>query len=737
MNAPSPNHFNLQPIPQLFRLLALSGLLVAPLLAAPAYACGGCFSPPTPEVTQTVVQNAERVLFLHDPATQISNVWVEVRYSGQAKDFGWVLPVPKLPKVSVGSVAVFDALDQAMAMRYDVQQQPAENCRSAFDGCVEPYYGYQYGPGAEDAAASDASADGASNGGGGPKVQILSQGSTGPYDYVVVQSTDAKALYDWLTGHGYALPDKAKPIIQSHIDQGNVFVAVHLQNGQGVEAIRPIALQMLDSDPCVPLRLTSIAAADELSVVVTIAGAGRAVPKNHLAVEPNPLRMTLGQMTSGAGSVPRPINFDQVVAGAIDEAGGRAFVTESAMDGATVSQFLSNNPFKGLESAFAAVTNLDDFAQILANLPLNAELADTLGPLLKFDAVLPGVPTLQALADLKSCALYWYMPASPACALPGVVTPLTHEALAAIAVDGAALAKAVDDDLVKPIGDVMVQLAASQTITRLAMRSSPNEMDRDPIFAFNPDLPGVSPSRPVQTHAVCSTGWWDDSPGGYYYGAGNADSVRYTIDGLGSWVFPAGTQPPQDARFKSAPLALTVQVLEESGKPIDIAATDVPVVSAAIAGAKPGKSSLPADLVLQKGKSWLPPPSDVLVEKVTPWTKPTPQNYYNNYTCTPKACWVDGQLPPDVSGQACSADADASDGGGLSDAGPDVKTGPVPGVDSANGWVEPDAGNGGVAGADGSGSAKSGCAATQHGSASLASALLTLLACLAVRRRRV
>ena len=739
------------PIPQTLRFLARTGALLTTLFAAKAWACGGCFSPPMPQQIQTIVQDAERVLFMHDPASKKSTVWVEVRYSGAAKEFGWVLPVPKLPKVGVGSTSVFDALDSTMAMRYQQEGKPAENCRSVFDGCVEQWYGYPSAGGAMDAssAADYAAVDASGDVANGPTVQILSQGSTGPYDYVVVQSTDAKVLYDWLTQHGYDLPAKAKPIIQSHIDQKNVFVAVHLQNGQGVEAIRPIALEMIDSDPCVPLRLTSIASAEELKVVVTVAGPGRAVPKNHLAVEPNPLRMTLGQFSYSAG-VARPANFDQVLAGAIDEAGGRAFVTESALSGPDLAQYIKPNinlNFGGL----GAVTNADQFVKALLFLPLTAEVADTLAPLLKLDAVLPGVPTLQALADLRSCAQYWQMPFGPSsCNLPGVATPITHEALQAIAVDGAAMVKAIEDNLIKPVQEVAKLLGQSATVTRLSMRISPDEMDRDPIFAFNSGLPMVSPARKFATNPVCSDGWWAQNNGYYYYpgGGGQADSVRYTFDGLGTWIFGAQTQPPQDPRFAKAPLALTVQVLEESGKPIDVAKEDVPVVVAAIAGAKPGKLSLDGTLVLKPSKSWLPPPSDVLADKVAPWKIPSLQ--YGYYKCTPKACWVDGQLPPDVSGVACGKDEDAGGDGGISDAGstdagPDVKSGPVPGVDSANGWTDGGAGAGldaGVTGetpaeaGNGGLPAKSGCGATPaHASASPWLALLAAV-CLGLWRRR-
>ena len=118
--------------------LFAAALFVATPLLAPraAYACGGCFSPPGQQNSQLIVQNAERVLFHQDPTTKKTLVWVEVRFSGLAKDFGWVLPLPKQPKVSVGSSWVFDQLDQRHAPRFATEIDSAdENCRSWSSYC--------------------------------------------------------------------------------------------------------------------------------------------------------------------------------------------------------------------------------------------------------------------------------------------------------------------------------------------------------------------------------------------------------------------------------------------------------------------------------------------------------------------------------------------------------------------------------------------------------------------------
>ncbi len=631
----------------LFAILCMGALQLPSL---DAHACGGCFSPPSPQVDQTVRQDAERVLFVRDPVTKQSTVWVEVRYTGLAKDFGWVLPVPKLPKVGVGSVTVFDAFDQTMQARIAVSYGATENCRNESIGCASfdyPDYG-QWGY-ADASAAYDATSDSDSDG-GNAHVEILSSGQTGPYNYVVVKGSDATVLFKWLNDNGYAMPDKAKPILQTHVDKGDLFVAVKLQNGQGVQAIRPIALTMDDAEPCVPLRLTSIAAVDDMSVIVTVAGPGRAIVKNHLDVTVNPLRLALANSYS-YGSYGVPSNYQQVVAAAIDEASGHAFVTEYAQPGASA---VLQSPYQYFTwQALAEAKTLYALAQLLAQgvLPVNVEVADALEPKLQLAAQFPGVTPLQSLANLRACAQFWGggMGGFGSCNLQNL--SWTQDQLQAIAIDGVALADDVTSTLVAPIADVQKQLTASTTVTRLVMRVSPTEMDRDPVFAFNASLPNVDPQFQVTLNDVCVDGWYSGTRG-----------ERLTIASLGSWVI----DPNQgvDPRFKTLPAAWKVQVLDETGGAKDIDPPQAPVVAAAILGAKPGTPSLPADLVLNAPKPWTVPASDPTVTKVGVWHKPQ--------YCIPKAGWKDGELPgPDVE----PADAGVTDSNGT-----------IPGVDAAGGW---------------------------------------------------
>jgi len=612
-------------------------------------ACGGCFSPPVPPgqtENQVVVQDAERVLFARDAKTGVSTVWVEVKYSGLAKEFGWVLPLPKQPKVGVGSKLVFDALDARMAPKFTTVLEPGddENCRNPWQGCVnvQPAVDSNFPDGTAGASADSAMGNDAKSV-PGPGVVVLDEGQTGPYDFVVIKGTDAKALYEWLNARGYATPQKAVPILESHVKKGDVFVAIKLQNGAGVELIRPIALTMQDAEPCVPLRLTSIAASEDMTVVVTLAGPARAIPKNTLHAVVNQARLN---WYAGAQ------NYGQVLAQAIDEAGGHAFVTEFAQPGTGPKSII--DPLFYKTGQLAASQNTFDLAKALSNgLLLTEESAPILDKAAGLQDKYPKLSATQRMAALKGCGQLWQFEPASSCGFGGI-SKLTPAEAKAIAVDGAKVAAAYNQDFAGPILAVATQLESAPMNTRMVLRISPAEMDRDPVFAFNATLPPVSNLHSAKFKRVCQDGW---AP---------ALASRLTLPSLGSWVLNGGVpngagqvaNNALDARFVKAPAALRVELLDETGPPALVTPGQIGVLDAALAGATPGKKSLPEGMSVTPGQAWQPPQDDKPLTLVGNW--PQPQG------CEPKAGWQNGKVPP--SGSVVQPDA-GSDDSGSQDAG--------------------------------------------------------------------
>lgn len=574
--------------------LAASAMLVLP---ANANACGGCFSPPPPpgrQNTQQILQDAERVFFHHDPKTKRTLVWVEVKYSGLAENFGWVLPLPAVPEVGVGSSWIFDQLDQRHAPRFTTKVDPKdENCRDWDLYCRGP--NKNLAGGRQSAADGGASAPNSEFGAGDSadedgKVQILAQDKAGPYDYVVIAGKDPQKLLDWLNEKGFDTPDAALPVIKSHVDKGDVFVGFKLQNSAGVKEIRPVVLDMKDADPCVPLRLTAIAASDNMSVVATLAGDGRAVPKNHMHVQINPTKVN---WFNGAA------NYGQVLAEAIDEAAGRAFVTEYAADAKDTVLLSDNNRMDA--KPFETVTNSAELGKAIttSKLLLNDDAANTIERVTGL-AKATGQPPLQYYAQLQSCSYYRGTNNNNYCFK-------RNRDNGTVPVDGPAVAKALDKDYIQPIHRLVDAIGAAKKLSRLVMRISPAEMDRDPIFSFNADLPDVSNDFQATFRRVCSRGWLP------------YDQVRLSLPGFGSWVFDgklpgdsgkAGNNAT-DERFITSPFAHKIQVLDEQGPAKDVHDTEIDLVDGIIAGGQMGKPTVPKEVVLKEAEPrWILPEDD-------------------------------------------------------------------------------------------------------------------------------
>src|SRR5262249_27368463 len=85
--------------------------------------------------------------------------------------------------------------------------------------------------------------------------------------------------------------------------------------------IQPIVLRFAGGEACIPLRLTAVAAINDMDVTAFMLGKARAVPTNYNEVRLNLAR--IDWITGGA-------NYKKVVSAAVDEASGNAFVTELA-----------------------------------------------------------------------------------------------------------------------------------------------------------------------------------------------------------------------------------------------------------------------------------------------------------------------------------------------------------------------------------------------------------------------
>ncbi|MEZ4427687.1 MAG: DUF2330 domain-containing protein [Nannocystaceae bacterium] len=306
-------------------LPALSTLAAAlALTGAPpeARACGGTFCDAGPQA-MPVDQTGENILFVIDGQHVEAHIQIQYDPDTDADQFAWVIPLQALPQFSVGSEPLFQNLLTGSVPSYLLNTQN-EFCGSSTD------------------VTSDGSGDFTSEGSydpstgtdgtGGP--DVILQETVGAFDIVVLQGEDTAGLMQWLGDNGYQQDPDAAPIFDDYLKEGYLFAAFKLTTGVGVDQIHPVVLEFDTGEACVPLRLTRIAAQEDMEVRAFFLGNNRVVPRNYRHVIINPLKIDWLNLSNVAA------NYREVITLAVDalKSDGHGFVTEYAGQSSVVSQ---------------------------------------------------------------------------------------------------------------------------------------------------------------------------------------------------------------------------------------------------------------------------------------------------------------------------------------------------------------------------------------------------------------
>lgn len=555
-----------------------------------AHACGGFFcnaQNPTP-----VIQAGERILFAsHDG---LVTMHIEVTYQGDPTSFGWILPLAQRPMDELGRLMPLDQIVRVSSQRLFPMLQSQTNPRFQLtrDPTDTTFCNDGFGP--QDASSVQ---DAPSNSGNSdttapvpePPVTILEEADVGPFRAQLIEATRSDALYTWLGDNGYTQDPKAQPILDHYLSQGFIFVGLKLQSGKSTGDLRPIAITLGENAPCVPLVLTSIAADNDMPILVWVLGPSRAVPKNFLHAV----------VDDRAFSWPGAANYQSVLSSALNQLGGRAWVTEFAGPADIMRNQLL---FAGADtSALEAAETLPAMLIGLDNIGLRDTEPDVLLTLrahVPMPQGLMGFPNGNCL-QCQGCD--WAEEQCVQMGLPNDTHETTEDEFYAflwywwdeanrqgkpLDIDEVALKKALLEEVVEPLRRIESLFSRSRTLTRFFAMMSPNEMTRDPIFAFNPDLPDVSNFK---------TSTWDLIECG-------SDQVRVTYpDGLQEMAtcsncqFGFGSVP---ARF-DVPVLRFGEVLDEEGPPIPFHPDQAGELDTLLNDARVGEPTLPTELVVQ------------------------------------------------------------------------------------------------------------------------------------------
>jgi hypothetical protein len=508
-----------------------AGIAAGVVLArpTPSSACG-CFAPPDPTVP--VVQAGEQIAFAVEDG--IVTAHIKVQYAGPAAEFGWLLPLPAEPQLELGTDELFAQLIATTQPKYRLAREYEGAC--PFD---------PNNPGSFPASDSE--------GGSRDEDEVLvRQDSVGPYDYAILRGDTREPMLQWLRDNRFFIPAGTEDVVGPYIRPGSHFLALKLRKGQSTGDLQPVVLRYASDLPMIPIILTSVAANPDMGILVWMLGGARAIPRNYYHTLINDA--AVDWLNAGQ-------NYLDLVTRAVDEAPEhRSFVTEFAGDSTRMRDVLDYDGRFGDPAHLATLTDAVQFVEqvfadgygVGSNQPpfFQPQLTSQAIAVLSRHLPVPAKLTTDGITpnDYYVNLRYW---AEIAAMSPSEYPDLDLD------LDPAVVAAELEERVVAPTLAAGRLFRDHPYMTRLFTTLSPDEMTRDPVFSFNPDLPEVPNVRTARLVFEC------DGPDG------DIADVPATIITADGWTLrlPQGTRVNPWLLETNLPSSLRTEILREEGGP--------------------------------------------------------------------------------------------------------------------------------------------------------------------------
>lgn len=486
----------------------LVGSLVASAVAPKDARACGCLV--LSDVSVPTVQAGERILFAQDSGTVTAII--QIQYQGKPGDFGWLVPLPAVPKnrlgqdgIDVSTDELFTQLLATTTPSYTLTR--TSTCNPSFGGSgggYSPNFGCSSSSlsGSAPEANYGLAADMATPEKPSP---LVVQSSVGPYDFAVLKADSQADMLAWLQSNRYVVPAGSDAAVSPYIRPGAYFLALKLRADQKTGDVQPIVLRYQSDYPMVPLTLTSVGALPHMGVQVWVLGRARAIPRNYYHVVLNDAQLDL------VGNVG---NYAQVVTAAVGEAPRRhAFVTEYAGASSVMAGVLYNSQRFSRLAELSATSDPYKYVQTA----LNPEYGFTPSPFSN------GSRQFQQSAAALAAVLSQYIPEPQTLAARGVSLLTYYQSLDfylrldpqrggpdydAVALklqmfDPVAVTADLKTRIVTPDQEAQQLFDSHPQLTRLYTTISPEDMNVDPVFGFNADLPDVQLSHRASLTQGC------------------------------------------------------------------------------------------------------------------------------------------------------------------------------------------------------------------------------------------
>ncbi len=206
-------------------LIALAGVMAALAFASEA-AADGCF---VWRKGADLYEPSQKAIILHKDG--VEDMILQVKYSGEAQDFCWIVPLPAAPVLSPVDRDVFAEVSLYTQQRWK--------------------WGYRQ--------AAEAT------------VEVLSEKKVGIFDTAVLKASDPVELQRWLEKRGFAFPEGRTDVLAHYARKQWVFAAVRIhpdELGEDVAkklregTIQPLLFTFDSKEIVFPLHISSVNAGE-------------------------------------------------------------------------------------------------------------------------------------------------------------------------------------------------------------------------------------------------------------------------------------------------------------------------------------------------------------------------------------------------------------------------------------------------------------------------------------------
>ncbi len=194
------------------KILAVFTLIFSfmPLLAS---ADGGFFPPPNYYMRET----EQKAVIFYDQG--VETLIVSSSFQGDAKDFGWIIPVPNKPEVDKSSDELFTALNELT--NAPIISYPPRGIEIMSDSAIQE------------------------------GVEIIENKKVEYYDITVLKATEEDSLAQWLRKNNFQFPSEASYIFSDYIQNNWYFVAIKIDTANSGFTVS----QQLRTGHATPIKL--------------------------------------------------------------------------------------------------------------------------------------------------------------------------------------------------------------------------------------------------------------------------------------------------------------------------------------------------------------------------------------------------------------------------------------------------------------------------------------------------